>query len=393
MLRAVLQTHPELKMFFFSIIMFTGILISAWTIGHSYGNEESSHPLLKELELNFEAIPLSGYLAIILPISLNFTLRLSNCTKWAWWEPRTTLYYLSLSCFIFILLALPVAESHAAWIAAMISCIWVFRLRFKKRNYNKIVYRNHFKVLVFSATFLFLFIAGLPGLLSLVKNGSYDQRILVWNITTRIILNHPLKGVGVGGFPVAYAEAQANYFASGQASETDKQLACSPEHAFNEYLQIGAENGMLGLILFCLWEGFCFYYGLKHRQIGGVGAIISLSVFAMYSYPLQLPSFSILFIFISAVCVNSPRFSLEASQKSFPYIGVIAAVTACLLYYYQQENDLEYKEWKTDQLKQAARTYLRLQKPTDNQMSQQQRAEIYQLLMNEASKENQSKTR
>lgn len=47
----------------------------------------------------------------------------------------------------------------------------------------------------------------------------------------------------LGGFPAAYAETQAEYMASGKATEQEKLVAGCPEYAFNEYLQIGLEQG------------------------------------------------------------------------------------------------------------------------------------------------------
>ena len=123
MLRATLQAHPELRLFFLSIIICTGIFEAAWGMGQLYGGASTNHPLLKGDGLIFSPGPFSGYLAIVLPVCLNLALRFRDCDKLAWWETRTMLFYLSAFTLILILIGLPGGkslrrgwqpESHAA---------------------------------------------------------------------------------------------------------------------------------------------------------------------------------------------------------------------------------------------------------------------------------------
>lgn len=39
------------------------------------------------------------------------------------------------------------------------------------------------------------------------------------------------------------------------------------------------------------WLGNMAYYGIRNRQQGAAGGVLALAVFAVSSYPLQLPSF------------------------------------------------------------------------------------------------------
>ena len=78
---------------------------------------------------------------------------------------------------------------------------------------------------------------------------------------------YPVTGTGLGGFPAAYAEAQAEYMTSGKASEQEKWIAGCPEYAFNEYLQIGLEQGIIGLALFMTCLGSIVYKGIKNKKI------------------------------------------------------------------------------------------------------------------------------
>ena len=357
MLRAVIQTHPELRLFFISIIICTGIFEAMWGIGQVHGNPAEDHPFFNGSGLLFNPGPFAGYLAIILPLCLNMTLRFRDCNKIAWWETRTMLFYLSTVGTIIILVALPGGESRPAWLAAIASCCWVFFLRKARWKILKERVMMHSKTVVIVCAFLFLFIAGLPTLGDFIHPDKSAGRMLMWNVTTKAILKQPITGTGLGGFATSYAKTQADYFASGRASDTERLAASCPKFAFNEYLQMGLEFGIAGLLLFSLWIGFVLYYGLKNKQIGITGSIIALLFFSMYSYPLQLPSFWVLLLFFSAICVTIPAKLQKPSPKTSPYIGTLAALAACILFFGQQGYYEPYKEWKTLRLLEQKNKY------------------------------------
>ena len=128
--------------------------------------------------------------------------------------------------------------------------------------------------MIVSCIVLFIVISGLPTLGSVFNTEKSANRMLMWNVTTQAILNKPVTGTGLGGFPVSFAQTQADYLASTKASDTERMAATCPPFAFNDYLQIGLEFGIAGLLLFALWIAFCLYYGLKNKQVGATGGIL-----------------------------------------------------------------------------------------------------------------------
>lgn len=345
MLRAILQTHPELKILFISVIICTGIIEAVWGIGHSHAGPVANHPLFVADGLIFNRISFAGYLAVILPMCFNLFLRFRDCDKTAFWEPRSILFYLALLAMVFILIALIIGKSNPAWLAASISCCWVFFLRRSGWKLLKQKVIRHNKIAIAGSIALFVLIAGLPALHNLLDSGKSANRTLMWNVATLAILNQPVTGAGLGSFQTSYARAQAKYFETAEASDTERRVAGSPKYAYNDYLQAGVECGVAGLLFFTLWIGFCLYCGIKNRQIGSTGAIISLLFFAMYSYPLQLPSFWVLLIFFAAMCITRPV-QARSAGKSVPHMGAIAAIIACVLFYGQYRYYKPYKEWK-----------------------------------------------
>lgn len=350
LLRAVIQTYPDLKVFYLMVIMISGMVEAVWGMFHFYGDGSFVHPLLSEIDFSFRAGPLSGYLAVVLPVCLNMVLRFHNCSKSAWWEPRTGLYYFSWISLLVIFIALIGSVNRPAWIAAILSCSWVGWMRMIGWERTKRKIRRNQIRLAFSSFILLMLLTGFLQLGEKLKDDFPADRLLMWNVTTKAILQHPFLGTGLGSYPAVYAQVQHAYLASGEASADEVRSASYPNFAYNEYLHIGLELGCVGLLLFMLWIGFSIYYGIKHRQIGSCGAILAMGSLALFSYPLQLPSFWILLIFFTAICTTGTRVNQEFPQKSYPYVGALAALFACVLYFCQKDVSESYREWRNLEL-------------------------------------------
>lgn len=346
MLRISLQRYPELRIFFVSIALFFGTVCAISCIRLYFGNF-SDHPILKLLD---GAVPLglsTGYITVMLPISLNMFLRFRNCKKLSCWESRTFLFYLACVGFISISVALCLRMNLSVLIVSAVSCCWVCWMRMIGLTKTKEAIYKYRKLFVVASLMMLLFIAaGL--LLSAVSfhSGAVQKHLLIWNVTTNVIIKHPFLGTGLGSFPSVYAKAQADYFTSGIASDTECGIGMCPDYPYNDYLLMGVEVGVVGLLLFMLWLAFSVYYGIKHNRIGCSGGVIALVVFALYSYPLQLPTLCVLLIFLTTMCVTKKGSSFQG-LKSLPYIGILIAIVSCAIFYAQKDSVHIYKEWKS----------------------------------------------
>ena len=72
-------------------------------------------------------------------------------------------------------------------------------------------------------------------IIDIQKAQAGDRRLLIWNITTQAIMEHPVTGIGIGSFPATYAKEQSAYFETDTASSKEKQTATCPQYAYNEY--------------------------------------------------------------------------------------------------------------------------------------------------------------
>ena len=151
----------------------------------------------------------------------------------------------------------------------------------------------------------------------------------------------------MGGFSTAYMQKQADYFQSGKATEREQFLASTPRYAFNEYLQIGVEQGYVGLLLFCSFYLLLIHRGIKSHQIEAVGGLLSLAVFAFASYPFQLPSFWILFLSLGGICLMDEVDKEEERHRGVLQTGLAATASCfCVLFLYLAAPYYHaYKEW------------------------------------------------
>jgi len=339
LLRYWLAEAPFLKFFFLFVGMLTGLVEAVWGMQQLHGYAYSNHSLFRLTGSFFNPGPYCGYLAAVLPVCL-----------WAALKFQKGMHYFAWICAGAILIVLPAGMSRSAWMAAVVACGWVYwteRIGWEKAKAAYIRYKN--ATIPFIAIVAILAGCAIAGVYGM-KRDSADGRLLMWKVTGKAIAGQPLAGTGLGGFPAAYAEAQGEYFATGTATGQEKQVAGCPEYAFNEYLQIGLEQGIGGLIVFVLWLGSIGYYGIRNRQHGAVGGVLALAVFAVSSYPLQLPSFWMILVFLGAICVTKDgtqaRSSALSVSSAYPItiISLLSLASVCLFILQKGQYEV-YKRW------------------------------------------------
>lgn len=288
--------------------MLAGCVEAIWGLLQLYGFAHAQHALFGVTGSFFNPGPYAGFLAIILPVSLFYL-----C-----WDRQAIAKHRRHNAFFFkvrwavalvtcisIVLILPATMSRAAWMAAAIGCVVVFwgyyRCFFitKRRKRNNMGRKIGFTVV--SLTIASLAVAGLY----YMKKDSADGRTLIWKLSADRI-SKTWVGEGIGTFSGIYGRIQQTYFNSGAGTEREKWLAGEPEYAFNEFLQIGMEQGYVPLALFILTLAFAFVTGIRHRRFMAAGGLAALSVFALFSYPFSLMPFLIVMVFFLASCVSIP---------------------------------------------------------------------------------------
>ena len=138
-----------------------------------------------------------------------------------------------------------------------------------------------------------------------------------------------------------------------------------PEYAFNEYLQVTVEHGIIGLLLF-LFVIYSFFASRRlafnttksetspHRDNGirlaVQGSLIAFLVFAFFSYPFSIPALTVLFVVLAAISASfSPPLKRISNRRTgFAVLLVCFGLTVFagsrILPQYKA-----YRDWKSAQ--------------------------------------------
>lgn len=298
-----------------------------------YGWERSHHALYRTTGHFFNPGPFSGYVALAVPLAVYAVLSLWPQAETRWknigailcggkadlprrrsrWgqvaekakrilcgEGSGALLMVAVSGWALVaaMLVIPAAMSRSAWLAILagvaVVVAWQYDVLGRAREYFR---KNRKKGFVLLAVFVVLTGAAMAGVYNL-KRGSAEGRLFLWKVAAEAMAQQPVFGVGLGNFAGAYGEAQYEYFRRG-VDPQEAMAADSPAYAFNEYLQVGVEEGLVGGLLLLTLVGVAVRYCLRDRGKAGVlGAIVAMLVFSLTSYPL-----SVLPICISSVAL------------------------------------------------------------------------------------------
>ncbi|WP_026715269.1 O-antigen ligase family protein [Flavobacterium daejeonense] len=88
--------------------------------------------------------------------------------------------------------------------------------------------------------------------LYLHKKDSADGRLLIWRITTQMVLDSPVRGYGTGMFEREYNLRQAKAIQENKLSQKELKNASFVLMAYNDYLEQAVQGGIPAVLLFVL---------------------------------------------------------------------------------------------------------------------------------------------
>jgi O-antigen ligase len=131
------------------------------------------------------------------------------------------------------------------------------------------------------------------------QSTSIGERMEFYYNTATIIKEHPLLGVGTGGFALVYAQQAAKYGIN------------ATNNPHNEYLHLTVQLGIIGMALFLYliylqWQNVG---QLKDRQAGdaAAGLVLTLMVTSLFNTPLMDHTEGLFFAYMSALCFSTLR--------------------------------------------------------------------------------------
>ena len=242
------------------------------------------------------------------------------------------------------MLVLPASMSRAAWLGLAVAVAVTLLGDDGARGWV----RRHRFVIPLGAVVVAALMAGA----FMMKRDSAVGRLHIWDIEARAVMARPLFGAGPGLGLGAYGDAQAAFFRDRlpDPSVTDSndclfsqlpallrirvQAAGCPEYPFNEFLGIGMETGLPGLLL-ALSAAVLALLSLFRRRNPFAAGLLCWVVFALASYPLSIPQLCILVVVFLAEAASpyeKRKFRSEtcASSQSEPKTAGITILSALL---------------------------------------------------------------
>lgn len=290
----------------------------------------------------------AGYMATIIPFGLGVYLLADK-------EERRmrNLRIVGLAMFLSGVLTLPSTFSRASWIAVLAGFAIVAFVRW---DILALFQRSSFaKVLILACC------VGISAVLMVMaaqgyklKPDSVGGRLLIWKITLSMIARSPLTGIGFDRFPVEYENFQADYFATSSRTSYEEIVAGHVRNAYNEPLQVLAELGIIGAVLFVSILKVAVLGGNRQvNTMSGVvisarASIVAFVVFSCFSVPMSvLPTFITFFFLLAVISANSP----STSDLSVPFtvqrpIGLMFLLGSLLLALHTFSLHRAYYEWK-----------------------------------------------
>ncbi len=277
----------------------------------------------------FNPGPFGGFLAVCVSM-LVATLSVTKSKVWR---------YIAGGTIFIVVVILPSTMSRAGLLG--LGCSMAV-LAFSVEKWRNFIRKYWYAILLLSI------IAGVGAYL--FKKNSANGRMFMNKISVQTMLGNGLTGAGLGMYTGVYGRQQHDYFANQiefrdgvidiSAINERERLTCGcPERSFNEFLGIGVEAGPVAMLLFVAIVVLSVVRLLKQKSPFAYG-LITLSIFAFFSYPFDILEFQILLAIFFAFGATS--------ESDGNVVGTSIAIVSVVLIIFQfaiQNSKQKRREW------------------------------------------------
>ena len=247
-----------------------------------------------------------GFIAIVFVLTVGIVIFFSQAFFSKYKNKLLTyLKFTLILVLVVLLIQLLASNSRAAWCACLAGVLYL--IVSKLDIYSWFSELSRFKkwfLTILSIALMYIFSSWLYGL----KNKSADGRVLIWKISSKMIGDTPLFGRGSTGFQSGFMEYQAAYFKTHTQSPLSS-LADDNIYAFNEFIRIWVEQGIIGLLLSLILVYFLFFNTNRGKReethedwklIIIKASLLSVLIFGLFSYPMNVFQFNLVIVFFIA---------------------------------------------------------------------------------------------
>ncbi|MBR6856586.1 MAG: hypothetical protein IKM90_04015 [Bacteroidaceae bacterium] len=200
------------------------------------------------------------------------------------------------------------------------------------------------------------------------KKQSADGRVFMDKICMKAIVENNVMGAGLGHFRKAYQGSQYNYYKkdisikngiieTGLSEQKDRQKAWEPNSAFNMVLLIGVEMGPITMIIF-ITIVFLTTILLYRRNNELLYGFLTISIFGMFSYPLVIWQFQLLYSILIASASYSKELEVSAIKNKNTICMLITISTVLFLCMRNAiSTSRSHREWIKDRVLLELKSY------------------------------------
>lgn len=162
------------------------------------------------------------------------------------------------------------------------------------------------------STVIFAFFILLIGLITLVKVDSTSGRLLIYKLSFELLKDSFPGGIGVGNYGAEIGTYQVEYFKRGDYTQKELLLADNVGHAYNDYLELFIELGLLGgfiilsTLFFLTWLIYVNIYKSKTFHIFQSFCLLQLGSIltaANFTFVFARPVFQVVFFLSITVLI------------------------------------------------------------------------------------------
>ena len=301
----------------FSALILSASLQAVVALLQKVGCLSSLHPLFDVTGTFNNPGPLGGYLAVGLVVAV-----LLYASSFRHWSTRTVLKVASIGVMG---TAFYWADSRAGLLAVAAGLLMAYGGKMKFFGWRGRAWCVCLSVAAVAFVCILLFA---------YRPLSANARLLIWRVSSDMVMDKPLLGHGVGAFEKKYMFYQADYFRNHPQSDF-LNVADNVTYPYNELLHIAVETGMCGLVLFLLVAVSPFVFS-DERTLKAV--LAAWLIFAMFSYPVNVVPLMMNFALFTGLC-RGKTVSVLGVNRIFcglavvPLMGLLAVCGHVMLFF------------------------------------------------------------
>src|SRR3989339_245958 len=240
---------------------------------------------------------LGGYLILLIPVSMALFFVVENLIYKIIYPINT----------ILLVVALFFSQTLNAWIGLALGAL-VFGILFVIYipKYRKLIIISAIVLISIASALVFSFKPD-EAIGKLAKLGQFETfsergRWIMWKSAVSMIKDRPVNGFGAGTYRVRFTEYEAKLL---KTKEFTGYPHIITKDAHNDYLQIGSELGVLGLLLLLLFIGSVIFGAIRNLSkeendkkviyIGLLCSLIAFLVHMFFNFPLKIAPSAVLF--------------------------------------------------------------------------------------------------